>query len=329
MLAAASIPLSCAAADAPPAPNPLGFASAPELPASPAAEVPPAGEAVGAPASPAGASSSFVPRSALPIPQSGTGDDAPAGRRQAPLCFIASPDRESDILAAIARGDRTLPDLAHDHHTTVPALCIWLQREDIQHKLTDLASAGATLTRIAAANHLPKAVRAMAFQIDSYIFDRTHNLIKPGLEADRAAAARDAHIRKAAHLLLRLARFDPAQPLYRKREPAASSAFPIPASFNLPEGGGAEQREAVGAPASPTKPPSSSATSPLVHSATSPLVHSAASPRSLNPKSVIQNPKSDPLPAAVLAAAYHRLSRHLRAPSAPRLAAAGSTGPAP
>jgi hypothetical protein len=103
----------------------------------------------------------------------------------------------------------------------VTALCLWLQREDIQKKLADLTSCGAQLTRIAAANQLPKAVSALSFQIDGYIFDRTHNLIKPGLDADRVAATRDANVRKAAHLLLRLAKFDPNQPAYRRRERAA------------------------------------------------------------------------------------------------------------
>ena len=148
-----------------------------------------------------------------------------SARRAVPTTFNPIINDEANILASIARGDRTLPDLAEEHGTTVTALCLWLQREDIQKKLNDLTTAGATLTRIAAVNQLPKAVSALSFQIDGYIFDRTHNLIKPGLDADRISATRDANVRKAAHLLLRLAKFDPSQPVYRRRERADSSTL--------------------------------------------------------------------------------------------------------
>ncbi len=190
-------------------------------------EVPPktGGAAVGAPAFPPVSStaslpspSPFNPQSQIQNPQSEAPGSPP--RRAVPLTFNPIINDEANILAAIARGDRTLPDLAEEHGTTVTALCLWLQREDIQRKLADLTTAGATLTRIAAVNNLPKAVSALSFQIDGYIFDRTHNLIKPGLDADRVAATRDANVRKAAHLLLRLAKFDPNQPIYRRRDRA-------------------------------------------------------------------------------------------------------------
>ena len=160
------------------------------------------------------------PKSQIQNPQSETPDAPSHGRRQVPTTFSPIINDEANILASIARGDRTLPDLAEEHATTVTALCLWLQREDVQQKLNDLTTAGATLTRIAAVNQLPKAVSALSFQIDGYIFDRTHNLIKPGLDADRISATRDANVRKAAHLMLRLAKFDPNQPVYRRRERA-------------------------------------------------------------------------------------------------------------
>jgi hypothetical protein len=165
-------------------------------------------------AAPQSSPSSSNPKSQIQNPQS----DHP--RRAVPLTFNPIINDEANILAAIARGDRTIPDLAEEHATTITALCLWLQREDIQEKLNALSSCGATLTRVAAVNHLPKAVSALSFQIDGYIFDRTHNLIKPGLDADRIAATRDANVRKAAHLMLRLAKFDPNQPIYRRRKRA-------------------------------------------------------------------------------------------------------------
>jgi hypothetical protein len=112
----------------------------------------------------------------------------------------------------------TIPDLVEHHGTTMPAFSMWLMREDIQAKLATMTQAAACSIRIAAVNQLPKAVSALSFQIDGYIADRCRNLIKPGLDADRVAATRDANVRKAAHLMLRLAKFDPNQPLYRRRE---------------------------------------------------------------------------------------------------------------
>jgi hypothetical protein len=168
----------------------------------------------------AASSSDSNPKSQIQNPKSETSDAPSPGRCQVPTTFSPIINDEANILAAISRGDRTIPDLAEEHGTTVTALCLWLQREDIQKKLADLTSCGATLTRIAAVNNLPKAVSALSFQIDGYIADRCRNLIKPGLDADRVAATRDANVRKAAHLMLRLAKFDPNQPVYRRRERA-------------------------------------------------------------------------------------------------------------
>jgi hypothetical protein len=186
------------------------------------------------------------PKSQIQNPQSEAPDSPSPGRRQVPTTFNPIINDEANILASIARGDRTLPDLAEEHATTVTALCLWLQREDIQKKLNDLTTAGATLTRIAAVNNLPKAVSTLSFQIDGYIFDRTHNLIKPGLDADRVAATRDANVRKAAHLMLRLAKFDPNQPVYRRRE-RADRAILSEARSPGPDGGAVERSETEGA----------------------------------------------------------------------------------
>ncbi len=142
-------------------------------------------------------------------------------RRAVPLTFNPIINDEMNILAALSRGDSTIPELVEQYGTTMPAFSMWLMREDIQAKLATMTQAAACSIRIAGVNQLPKAVKAMAFQIESYIFDRTHNLIKPGLDADRVAATRDANVRKAAHLMLRLAKFDPSQPLYRRRERAS------------------------------------------------------------------------------------------------------------
>ena len=194
------------------------------------------------------------PKSQIQNPQSEAPDAPSHGRRQVPTTFSPIINDEANILAAIARGDRTIPDLAEEHATTVTALCLWLQREDIQKKLADLTTAGATLTRIAAVNQLPKAVSALSFQIDGYIADRCRNLIKPGLDADRISATRDANVRKAAHLLLRLAKFDPNQPVYRRRE-RADRAILSEARSPGPDGGAVEQAprsETEGAPLLPS-----------------------------------------------------------------------------
>jgi hypothetical protein len=128
--------------------------------------------------------------------------------------------------------------MAERYKTTVTAFCLWLQREDIQQKLADLATCGAQLTRIGAINNLPKAVKAINFQVESYIFARCHNLIRDGMEYERVSTVRDDHVRKACTLLLRLATFDPSRPLYRKRErdPAADILAPrdIPARRSRP-----------------------------------------------------------------------------------------------
>jgi hypothetical protein len=230
--------------------------------------------AAGAPAVPIAASYSFAAsasashaaapppssnqKTQIQNPQSDDGPHVPA-RRQVPLIFDPIINDEANILCHIARGDLTLAELAIKYETTVSNFCLWLQREDIQQKLSDLTTCGAQLTRVAAVNQLPKAVQAMASQIDGYEFDRGHNLIKPGLAADKVAALRDANVRKAANLLLRLARFDPSRPLYSPRPPR-SHALPS----TSPKGEVAAQRP-EGATAfstcSASHPPSSLPTS--------------------------------------------------------------------
>jgi hypothetical protein len=56
------------------------------------------------------------PKSQIQNPQS----DHP--RRAVPTTFSPIINDEANILASIARGDRTLPDLAEEHATTVTAL---------------------------------------------------------------------------------------------------------------------------------------------------------------------------------------------------------------
>lgn len=215
---------------------------------SPAGEVRPQAGAEAAAFSTESPSSS----SSTSPPDHSAASASPLPRRAVPLTFSPIINDEANILCHIARGDFTLAELAIKYETTVSAFCLWLQRDDIQQKLNDLTTAGATLTRIAAVNQLPRAVTAMTAQIDGYEFDRAHNLIKPGLAADKVAALRDANIRKACTLLLRLARFDPSQPVYRKREPASR------ALNKLPQGGAVDRATASETEGAPAFAPASS-----------------------------------------------------------------------
>lgn len=128
-----------------------------------------------------------------------------------PMFQPSDPDA---ILAAMADPTRSLDEIAAANRTTLHALALWISRPDVAARLDDLDALSARRTRSAASSTLP----AVAATLHAIVRDF---LTRPA-EADPALRLRGMEsARRAAAVLVRLARFAPGPAPHATRAPAS------------------------------------------------------------------------------------------------------------
>ena len=127
-----------------------------------------------------------------------------------PLHFSPPDDSIAAIFDDLNRPDTTLREIAESRGATIDALTLWMARPDIAARLSALESGIARRTRMVAANYLTFAVKAVAGIIREYNDEENNTLLNPNSRADREQRRRARETaRRAASLLLRLAKFSP------------------------------------------------------------------------------------------------------------------------
>src|SRR5690349_17441361 len=131
----------------------------------------------------------------------------------------------SRILSDLGRPDYTFRDIAEMHGTNADALTIWLTRPDIEARLAAIESAIARRTRLIATNYLPSAVKTVTRILDEYNDEESHRPIDPRIPQHGELRRRSRETaRRAASLLLRLAKFHQSPPRKRRvNEPDAQA----------------------------------------------------------------------------------------------------------
>src|SRR6185295_1999989 len=138
----------------------------------------------------------------------------------APLhAFSPAPDQIDTIIHELCDPTRSMLDIADIRGTTIAGLSVWMTRPEIAERLSALESAIARRTRLVAACHLPASIEALSQIVSGYIDEETHVPISPNTMARETA-------RKASFLLIRLARFQPANAT-ASRPPQRATASPL------------------------------------------------------------------------------------------------------
>jgi hypothetical protein len=204
-----------------------------------------------------------------------------------PLHFNPSATTAATIVNELASNEITLLDIADRHETTLEALTLWMIRPDIAERLNALESACARRARLTVANSL-NAIANTLLHLLAEAKDDHASVHRVPAATHHAFAARmqsRESARKAANLLLRIARYTPL----------ADNAPPTP---HHPKKNPTRQRDVSDAPLAP--PPRSAqpthAATPTTPT-TAPVTHpSAATPRPIvAPLPVSQPPASIPI----------------------------------
>lgn len=128
------------------------------------------------------------------------------------IFFDPDPETTNKILLALYDPRTSLVDITLEHHTTLEALTLWLAHPEIAARIANLNSAAAQRNRMVATARLLHAVEALDNILNEYNDGACHK----AAIAEGRAAGMDNHLRrdretarKAAALMLRIARFDP------------------------------------------------------------------------------------------------------------------------
>lgn len=133
------------------------------------------------------------------------------------------------ILCDLGSPDITFRDVAHMHGATADTLTAWVTRPDIEARLAAIESAIARRARLIATNYLPSAVRTVTRILDEYNDEESRAAADPGSPRHGELRRRSRETaRRAASLLLRLARFAPLPPPAPSRDPGLPPAPPRP-----------------------------------------------------------------------------------------------------
>ncbi len=201
-----------------------------------------------------------------------------------PLHFHPDATTAATIVNELASNETTLRDIADRHDTTLEALTLWMTRPDIAQRLSALESACARRARLTVANSL-NAIANTLLHLLAEAKDDHASVHRVPAATHHAFAARmqsRESARKAANLLLRIARYTPL----------ADNAPPTP---HDPKKNPTRQRGVSDAPLAP--PPRSAQPTHAATATTAPVTHpSAATPRPIfAPLPASQPPTSIPI----------------------------------
>jgi len=132
-------------------------------------------------------------------------------------------ERVESLLIALADPDCALSTVAHEFKTTLSALCLWMERPDIQAALAARLNSIAIRTRFVASSYMPSVVKTLNNVLKDYdaeIDQAFPDYSNPKTTETRARARESA--RRTSHLLICLTRYAPA-PLPRTRTQDSSS----------------------------------------------------------------------------------------------------------
>lgn len=152
------------------------------------------------------------------------------------------------ILDDVCNPSLSLEDVAQAHEVTLDAFVLWISRPDIQDRLALIATSAALRVRTIATLNLTSAVHCVSSIIKGYQH-REHNATRETPEALAALETLRLNARRAASLLLRLARFQ--FELAPRR-----AAAPAPGTGPSPGWGRAPAPEPPGSAQAPLTPPS-------------------------------------------------------------------------
>ena len=127
--------------------------------------------------------------------------------------FTPDPTQVAAILTDLTSTEHSLADVAELHHTTIDALSAWAARPEIQDRLRAIETLAAQRARLAAAAHLPLAIGALADMLTAYRADESRTPMRGDLKSIHLAEIRRSNARRAANLIMRLARFSSFSPL--------------------------------------------------------------------------------------------------------------------
>ena len=198
--------------------------------------------------------------------------------------FHPSATTAATIINELASNEITLLDIADRHETTLEALTLWMIRPDIAERLNAFESACARRARLTVANSL-NAIANTLLHLLAEAKDDHASVHRVPAATHHAFAARmqsRESARKAANLLLRIARYTPL----------ADNAPPTP---HHPKKNPTRERAVSDAPLAP--PPRSAQPTNAATPTTAPVTHpSAATPRSsVAPLPASQPPTSIPI----------------------------------
>ena len=131
----------------------------------------------------------------------------------------------ADVISCLGDPEHSLASVAERHNTSIQALTLWMQQPEIAARLDALESAFARMLRIQVADALPSVVNTLVEIVRDTLDELAHIPKNPhSVRAlEQRSRARETG-RKAAHLLVRLARFSGGPP----RSPRPKSTLPTP-----------------------------------------------------------------------------------------------------
>ncbi len=141
--------------------------------------------------------------------------------------FSPTPEVAARVAAALCDPFMSLADLADELKVSLPALSLYIMRDDTREQLRAVESAQAIHTRLAAGTSLAKATDALHRSLDDYIFEVGRLPWHPASAGPRALEQRRRSretANRAASLLFRFSKFDPSRPrVARLSEPGRVS----------------------------------------------------------------------------------------------------------
>ena len=179
----------------------------------------------------------------------------------------------------------SINEIASDLTVSIDALACWITRPDIQEKLANLATAAALRSRLLAALQLPSAVDVISSILKGYTAAENSTTGRDTPEATALRESRRTNARRAASLLLRIARY------HFELTPRTSSPHSPPGRAAAPRG----SEGSISSPSTSPLPllaPISSTISAPAHSEPPARVSSSPPPEPPDPK-----PLPEPLPA--------------------------------
>src|ERR1043165_3963474 len=123
------------------------------------------------------------------------------------MSFNPDPPLAAAVLDDLCDPSMSFEDVANHVNCSLDALAAWMTRPDIQERLANLATSAALRARMLAALQLPSAVNTISQILRAYATAEQSAAPRATPEAQAHQETQRTSARRAAHLLLRIARY--------------------------------------------------------------------------------------------------------------------------